>query len=158
AGIHNAKKASEIFGGYSAIIDILLAADQQSAAGISDANLRSGVELLNALNRQDDLESREVIETVLAAEAHDPVLALEVQGLRGAQARGEQDLQTRADANYSSAVSPALGSKTRKDAVAAMQAAAANPSAANVAKVVTLPQGTKILRSAVSNVAGMVTV
>ena len=157
AGAANAEKAQVVFNAYTSVIEGLLDADQQATAGIDDAQTRTGVELLNALNRQNDVESQVVIDTAIASLAQDPVLARHVQNVVGMQLRGDDDLRTRAgNANYGRALLPALQAPLRAKAVAEMKAAAADPVHAKIATLLSLPHGSGLLRSAVSNVAGLV--
>src|SRR5262249_19492135 len=156
AGVRNAKQASLVFDGYTAMIDGLLDADQQSSARIDDSQMRSGVELLNALNRQSELESRIVIKTVLAGQANDPVQALEVQRLGGVQQAGERDLSVRSDGPWAQHFEGVLSSPIRADAVAQMQAFASDPLHAKLDTVLKLPRNAGQLRNGVSTVAGNV--
>ncbi len=144
----NAKAAAGVYDEYSAQIDTLLNADQQAEAQISDAQMRSGVELLNALNRQSDLESRMVIETVLASISQDPALVAQVQQLAGQRASGEADLKVRATDEFASALTPALTAPARVAAVQKLDHAAADPRHTKVAAVLALPPDLLILRTA----------
>jgi signal transduction histidine kinase len=157
AGTSNAKAVAVQYARYSALIDGLLNADEQSAARINDAQLRSGAELLNALNRQYDLESRMVIETVLASISQNPAIVADVQQLAGQQASGENDLRVRATDAFDAAITPALSSASRVAALKKLDAAAANPLHAKVATVLALPPDLQILRTgALFNVESIV--
>jgi hypothetical protein len=153
----NAKAAAGVYGQYSEQVDRLLNADQQAEAQIGDAQMRSGAELLNALNRQSDLESRMVIETVLASISQDPVLVTQVQQLAGQRASGEADLKVRATDEFASAVTPALGAPARVAALQKLDRAAADPLHAKVDAVLALSPDLQLLQSgALFKVASLV--
>jgi signal transduction histidine kinase len=155
-GPQNAKSAAVVFDGYTALITQLLDADQKSGARVDDATMRSGVELLNALNRQTELESQIVVKGVLAGLADDPVEALEVQRLAALQAQGERDLAVRTDGAYENDIRRAVDNKVRTDAVAKLQALAGKPLDARAGGWLALPPDLRLLRTGISNVGGTV--
>ncbi len=153
----NAKAAAGVYDDYSAQVNSLLVADQKAQAQIGDAQMRTGAELLNAVNRQTDLESRMVIETVLASISQDPALAARVQQLAGEQTSGVNDLRVRATDQFANAVTPALDAPARKAAVQKLDHAAADPLHAKVDPVLALSPDLQLLQTgALSNVASLV--
>ncbi|HEY5077349.1 MAG TPA: ATP-binding protein, partial [Acidimicrobiia bacterium] len=154
----NAKQAGAIFDGYTTLIGSLLDADQGSGATIDDAQLRSGVELLNATARQSDTESGIGVKVGLAAITRDPAAIADAQRLADRQSQGDADLRVRANGPFEGAVIGALDAPLRKRAVAELQAAARNPLHANLATLLKVrPDSVNLLWVAQTNTASLVT-
>jgi signal transduction histidine kinase len=153
----NAKRAGTIFDRYTSLIGRLLDADQRSAATIDDAQLRSGVELLNAVARQSNTESSVGIKVGLAAITLDPRAISDVQKLADRQARGDADLHVRADGPFERAILGALNAPARTKAVAALQAAAGDPVHSNLVSLLKIaPVSITLLWVAQTNTASIV--
>ena len=153
----NAKQANQIFDRYTTLIGNLLDADQRSSATISDAQLRSGTELLNAIARQSDTESGVGIKDGLAAITHDPAALLDAQQLADRQAQGDADLHVRADGPFARAILGALDAPARKKAIAQLQLAAREPAGANLVSLLKVrPDSINLLRIAQTNTASIV--
>jgi signal transduction histidine kinase len=153
----NANRAGTIFDRYTSLIGRLLDADQRSAATIDDAQLRSGVELLNAVARQSNTESSVGIKVGLAAITRDPRAISDVQKLADRQARGDADLQVRADGPFGRAILGALNAPARTKAVGALQAAAGDPVHSNLVSLLKIaPASITLLWVAQTNTASMV--
>ncbi|HEY5173795.1 MAG TPA: ATP-binding protein [Acidimicrobiia bacterium] len=154
----NAKQAGTIFDGYTTLIGSLLDADQRSGATIDDAQLRSGVELLNATARQSDTESGIGVKVGLAAITRDPAAIAAAQRLADRQAQGDADLRVRADGPFERAMISALDAPLRKRAVAELQAAARDPLHANLETLLKVrPDSVNLLWVAQTNTASLVT-
>jgi signal transduction histidine kinase len=152
----NAKDASALFDSYSKLIDKFLDADQSAALQIDDAKLRNGAELLNTISRQNDVESRILIKTALTSVAHDPAGVRAVQQLAGLQSHLEDQLRLRSADTYASAIASALGSSDRRGAIAALQAAANDPTHVDVGKLFAQVPASARIGLVLSNVAGVV--
>ena len=152
----NAPAARALFHDYSDIIDQFLDADQGAALQIDDAKLRNGAELLNTITRQNDVESRILIETALTSFARDPAGARTVQQLAGIQDHFEQQLTLRQRDSYANAIGNALRSLDRKGAIAAMQAAANDPMHVNIGRLFERVPDSSRISHVLSNVAGVV--
>jgi len=138
-----ARTANQIFDRYSALIDKLLDADQQSAASINDAQLRNGADLLNAMARQNDVENQIAIRSILATVSHDPAIVLDVQRLDGQQIAGIADVVQRGRVDpYETAVLVPLTTKSKKlsraDVQKQLDTIAADPQHVDFAAVLTL--------------------
>jgi signal transduction histidine kinase len=154
--LDNAPRASKLYDGYTDLIANLLDANTQASARIDDARIRTGVELLDSLNRQNDVEARIVMETLLAGISSDPVLALDAQRLAGLESQGNVQLSVRAGEEYAPAINTALNAKARKNALARLNAIATDPIRARRDDVLALPKDLQLLRASVSIVSGQV--
>jgi signal transduction histidine kinase len=154
--LNNAPAAKTLFDGYTELIANLLDANTQASARIDDARIRTGVELLDTLNRQNDVEARIVMETLLASISSDPVVALDAQRLVGLENQGNAELPVRAGEDYARAINTAMKAKARKEAVARLSAIAVDPVHAKRADVLSLPKDLQLLRSSVSIVSSAV--
>jgi signal transduction histidine kinase len=124
-------QASDLFGRYTDLVDEVLAANDRVPLEIDDATLRTGVELLGALSRLNDVEARLVREATVAAERQDRAAALEVRRLGGVQSASEAQIRNLATGAYAEPVEAVLDRGVRVDFVEALQAAAADPLAAD---------------------------
>ncbi len=153
----NAKAVNQVFDGYTALVADVLDADQRSGASIGDAQLRTGAELLNALTRENDIETRLAVKSGIASIAHDAPTAVDAQRLVGEQTGRAADLRVRADGAFSTAVQGALTAPARAKAVAALRAGAADPSKAKLATLLADASASQnLIGVAQSNVSSMV--
>ena len=153
----NAKPAAAIFNGYTELVNGLLDADQRSGSRIDDAQLGSGVALLNALNRQKDLESRIAVQGAIASLSGDANQARDLPALAGLQAAGAHEVAVEADGPYANAVAGSMSSSSRTKAVADLQSIAKKPSRWSIPGLLaTLQSASSGTKAAVSNVAGLV--
>lgn len=153
----NAQHASTIFDRYTTLIGRLLDADQRSGATISDSELRSGAEFLNAIARQSDTESGVGIKVGLAAITKDSATILEAQQLADRLIQGDADLHVRADGPFERAALAALDAPDRKKAIGGLEAAARNPLSANLVTLLKIrPDSINLLRVAQTNTASIV--
>ncbi len=94
---------------------------------IDDAELRTGVELLDAMSRQVEIEARVVREALVAGVLQDEVAAVETAKLVGTRAANERHVRNLAVGDYEAPVLAVLDHPDRAPYVVAMDAAANDP-------------------------------
>ena len=125
--LDQAPEASALFGNYTALLGELLDANEQVSITIDDAELRTGVELLDAMSRQVEIEARVVREALVAGVLQDEVAAVEATKLVGTRAANERHVRNLAVGDYEAPVLAVLDHPDRAPYVVAMDAAANDP-------------------------------
>ncbi len=159
AGPANAADANEVFADYTTLVNGLLDANQRVPLQIDDARLRNGVELLDAINRLDDVEAQLVYQAATASVTQSPSAIVVTGGLLAVQRAGEQRVRTLATRDYRGPVLDVLDRDSRRAFVTALPAVVTTSSAASSdldTLLAAVPQGNERLNAAGSDVANVV--
>jgi signal transduction histidine kinase len=149
ASLDQAAEASDLFERYTALVEGLLDANARVPTEIDDATLRTGVELLDALTAQNEVEARLIREVGVASVLADERGAIEARRLTGAQETGERDVRNLAVGAYAQPVRSVLDDAERRAYVSALQATAEDPASVDFEGLLgSVPSGDAQLRVA----------
>ena len=156
--LDQAESASALFGNYTALLAEVLDANEQVSITIDDADLRTGVELLDSLSRQAEIEARVVREALVAGVLKDQAAAVETGKLAGQRDANERRVRNHAVGPYEAPVLAVLDHPDRAPYVVAINNAANDPLATEIGPMLdsTPDAPAAQMRSAQDAVAGIV--
>jgi signal transduction histidine kinase len=121
--------ANEVFSQYSALLAELLDANARVPLTIADASLRTGVELLDAMSRQSEVESLAVRAALISGTLKDKDAITQTPILVGQRQAAENRVRNLAIGPYEKPVLSVLDNPERVPYVTAIDGAASNPAA-----------------------------
>jgi signal transduction histidine kinase len=130
--LDQAEQASGLFGNYTALLGELLDANEQVSITIDDADLRTGVELLDSISRQAEIEARLVREALVAGVLQDANAAVETRKLVGTRIANERRIRNLAVDDFAAPVMAVLDHPDRAPYVVALDSTAINPLATEI--------------------------
>jgi signal transduction histidine kinase len=130
--LEQAVQASALFGNYTALLGELLDANEQVSITIDDADLRTGVELLDSISRQAEIEARLVREALVSGVLQDADAAIETRKLVGSRIANERRVRNLAVGDYAAPVMAVLDHPDRAPYVVALDSTANDPLATEI--------------------------